>query len=58
MIEDHGTLKKGDRRAVLSYQYHGPPDSSSGKGTSVLGACPRLAIVTKLCWFESDFSIV
>jgi len=23
-----------------------------------LGACPRLAIVTRLCWFEPDFLIV
>ncbi len=25
---------------------------------NVLGACPRLAIVTRVCWFESDVSIV
>ncbi len=23
-----------------------------------LGACPRLVIVTRMCWFESDVSIV
>ncbi|MEE8235088.1 MAG: hypothetical protein V3R11_02640, partial [Nitrospirales bacterium] len=26
--------------------------------SSLLGGCPRLVIVTRLCRFESDFSIV
>ncbi len=51
-----------EAKGGLLFQYVEPPSAARTKLADffniLLGACPRLAIVARVCWVESDFSIV